>query len=254
MNIGLVNLIVSTQLKEAYFNEPLLVETKKNASKFLDIVKNSPILQLEFKVFNNIENKHIVNEMLGMRYIDDNIKLFEVYTIEEMEREHEKLKPFINENVDLDTKKIKLYESVWSLIKESLIDKEEVNVDNIHECFDYVLNHIKTKKISDQKQVPENINEEVIEIAIDKFNEKYEKMALDEVKLFKRLIESNENEKENLFEEYKNENLSILNELKNENNSEKINKSIQKLNEMVFNVESVDDDIITLHELKKGLS
>lgn len=254
MNIGLVNLIVSTQLKEAYFNEPLLVETKKNASKFLDIVKNSPILQLEFKVFNNIENKHIVNEMLAMRYIDDNIKLFEVYTIEEMEREHEKLKPFINENVDLDTKKIKLYESVWSLIKESLIDKEEVNVDNIHECFDYVLNHIKTKKISDQKQVPENINEEVIEIAIDKFNEKYEKMALDEVKLFKRLIESNENEKENLFEEYKNENLSILNELKNENNSEKINKSIQKLNEMVFNVESVDDDIITLHELKKGLS
>ena len=253
INIGLINLIVSAQLKEGYFNDSLLVETNKNTSEFLNIIKGSPMLQLEFKVFENIENKYINNDMLAVRYIDDNIRLFEVYTLEEINTEHSKLKSFINENIEFDNKKVKLYESIWSLIEESLQVNEDIDVDKIHEAFDYVLNHIKTDKKSAKKNISENINEEVIEIAINKFNEKYGKMSLDEGILFKKLINSNIDEKKKLFEEYKNDNLTLLNELNKESVNTKVLKSIQKISEMKFNSETIDVDIISLFELKNGL-
>jgi len=255
MNIGLVNLIVSTQLREAFLNDgALLVETQKDAEKLLNVVKSSPILQLEFRVFDNIEHKHIVNENLAMRYIDDNVKLFEVYTISEIEAEHEKLKSFVSEDVQLvEDKKVKLYEAVWILIEESLMDKDDVDVDNMHEAFNLVLDHIKTNAPKPQKEVPPSLNEEVIEIAINKFNEKYEQMSLDEAKLFKTLVEATEDEKKELFEDYKSGNLEMLTSLSEANTSQKLEKSIEKINEMEFKSETADVDIVSLFELKKGL-
>ena len=95
VNIGIVNLIISNKLNESYFNDKLIGESKKVAFNFLDVVKSSPILQLEFKVYNNIENKHIENELLAKEYVDDNVKVFEIYTLEEIEVEHEKLNKFL---------------------------------------------------------------------------------------------------------------------------------------------------------------
>ena len=97
VNIGIANLIISNKLRDSYFNDNLIGESKKIAFDFFGVVKSSPLLQLEFKVFNNIENKHIENDQIATRYIDNNIKLFEVYTIEEIEAEREKMNQFIGE-------------------------------------------------------------------------------------------------------------------------------------------------------------
>lgn len=255
INIGLLNLIYSTSLKEdSLLHEIYSEDTKKGALNYLNVIKNSPMLQLEFKVFENIERKYIDNDMLAVRYIDDNIKLFEVYTLEEINAEHEKLKScVINENMELDENKVDLYNSIWTLIEESLQVNENVDVDNIHESFNCVLNHIKTNKKSVKKDVL-NINEEVIEIAISKFNKEYDKMSLAEGVLFKKLINSNIDEKKVLFEEYKSDNISLLNALNKENINTKVLKSIQKISEMKYNPETVDVDIISLFELNKGLN
>jgi hypothetical protein len=45
-----------------------------------------------------------------------------------------------------------------------------------------------------------------------------------------------------------------LNSINEENKSEKVEKTINKINEMKYNQETIDDDIIDLHELKQGLS
>ena len=253
-NIGLVNLMVSTQLKDAYFNNNLIAETKQSATELLNVVKESPILQLEFKVFDSIERKHIDNENLAMRYVDENVKLFEVYTIEEIEAEHNKLDSFLNESVELDKNRAKLYESIFTLIRESLLDKEDINVDNIHESFNHVLSHVMKPKKEEIVDFAENLNEEVIEIAVSKFNEKYKEMSLEETELFNKLVKSDDDGKKELFEQFKNENLELLNSLNESNTSAKIRKSVDKLNEMSFNAESANDDIINLFELKKGLS
>lgn len=254
INIGLVNLIISNKLKDSYFKNNSINESKKLTIDFFNVVKNSPILQLEFKVFDNLENKNIENDLIATRYIDSNIKLFEVYTVSEIIEEHKKLSNFLNENVTLDSEKIKLYDAINDLILESVNDYEKIDVDSIHESFSIVLNHIKTPK----KQLIDNqelklINEDVIEIAINKFNEKYESLNEDDKNLLKKLIKSTEKEKENLLEEYKKESLFILENVNNENIEDKIAKTVKKINEISYNPKTIDDDIISLHELKKGL-
>lgn len=252
INIGIVNLVVSKKLKDAYFSNTLIEESKQYMNEFFNIIKNSPILQLEFKIFNNIETKHIENDVAATRYIDNNVKLFEVYTLSEIEREHEKLKQFIVEDVKVDDDRVKLYIAINNLIKESLSNYENIDVDIIHESFEYVLNHIKKPKV-DEKHPHNLINEDVIEIAINKFNEKYSSLNEDEKSLLLKLIKSTPEEKETLLEEYKNENLAILEGMNKDNIKESLTKAIQKIKEMSFSPNTVDDDIISLFELKKGV-
>lgn len=255
VNIGIANLIVSKKLNESYLNDTLIEESKKIASDFFEVVKKSPVLQLEFKVFNNIEGKHIENDIFAKEYIDNNIKLFEIYTLDEINAERVKLKKFINEDVlNEDDDRVKLYVAINDLIDESLKISDDVDVDKIHESFTFIFNHIKTPK----KALIENVdvqamNEEVIEIAIDKFNMKYASLNESDKDLLKTLIKSNNDEKKSLLENYKSDTLSILEGINKENVQDNINKAIQKIKEMVYNKENIDDNIIGLHELKKEL-
>ena len=257
INIGIVNLVVSKKLKDAYFSNTLIEESKQLTNSFFSVVKNSPILQLEFKVFSNIENKHIENDLVATRYIDNNIKLFEVYTLDELEKEHQKLKSFLSEDIQVDDSKVELYIAVGNLIKESLSNYDMVDVDKIHESFEMVLNHIKNTKqtITEIVEPVEFVNEDVIEIAIDKFNTKYDSLSEDDRSLLKTLIKSDDKAKENLLESYKNEDISMLESAHEENPivKERVASTVRTLKEMKFNSESVDDDIIRLHELKKDL-
>jgi len=254
-NIGIVNLIISNKLKGSYFNTNLIEESKIITSNFFDIVKSSPILQLEFKVFNNIENKCIENDVVATKYIDNNIKLFEVYTIQEIDKEREKLNIFVNENeIKLDNEKVKLYNAIDNLINESLQNYDSIDVDNIHESFTLVLNHIKTPKNLLSENIDEkSINEDVIEIAVNKFNEKYESLNEDDKNLLTTLIKSNDEEKQNLLETYKTETITILENINKDNTKDSIVKAIQKIKEMVYKQNVVDDNIISLYELKKEL-
>ena len=255
VNIGITNLIISNKLKESCLNDNLIGESKKIAFDLFDVVKNSPVLQLEFKVFNNLEGKHIENDQIATRYIDNNIKLFEVYTIEEINAERKKLKPFISEtDIPVDEEKVKLYNAIDSLIKESLKISDDVDVDKIHESFTLVLNHIKSPK----KELLENvevepINEDVIEIAVGKFNEKYVSLDENDKDLLKTLIKSSSKEKQALLEEYKTETLSVLEKINEADAQDHIVKAIAKIKEMVYNRKTVEDNIIGLHELKKEL-
>lgn len=256
INIGIANLVLSNILKENYFSNNFVSESKRVATKFIDLVKNSPILQLEFKVFENLENKNIYSDVLATRYIDNNIKLFEVYTLDEIQTENKKIgnfigSNFINENIDnLEEDKTKLYNAIGILIEESLKPSDEVDVDQIHESFNIVLDHIKKDKKEKISESDEIINENILEIAVDKFNERYSTITESDREFIKTIIKATPEEKERLFEEYKSTNISIL---KEDEQNEKVQKTINKLNEMSYNEKTIDDDIIDLYELNQGL-
>jgi hypothetical protein len=258
-NIGIANLVISKKLKDSYFNNTLIEESKKLTTDFFGVVKSSPILQLEFKVFDNIENKTIENELAATRYIDNNIKLFEVYTIAEIDAEREKLLEFTaGMSIVAELERAVLYDAIDKLITESLNDYDKVDVDAVHESFNFVLNYIKTPKTQTLTENTESktVNEDVIEIAINKFNEKYDTLNENDKNLLKKLIKSNKKEKQELLEEYKTECVTILEGVgKNEkgDKSTKIANAIRKIMEMKFNKNTVDDDIIGLHEFKKEL-
>jgi hypothetical protein len=254
INIGIVNLVVSKKLKDAYFSNSLIEESKEITNDFFNVVKNSPILQLEFKVFNNIENKHIENDLTATRYIDNNIKLFEVWTLQEVEKEHDKLKPFLTEDIQVDDNKVQLYIAIGNLIKESLSNYDAVDVDDIHESFTLVLDHVKSTKQSLTESIDTDfIDENVIEIAVNKFNTRYESLNDSDKGLLQKLIRYDNDKKSNLLEEYRNEDLKLLESIDKEIINDVKIKAIQKIREMKFNPQTVDDDIIGLHELKKDL-
>lgn len=256
VNIGIANLFVTKKLKDAYFNKGLLNESKKISSGFVEILKNSPILQLEYKVFNNIESKHIDNDLTASRYIDNNIKLFEIYTIKEIETEHKKLDKFVSKSKNFDENKYELYINIGNLINESLQSNEKVDVDNIHESFTYVLNYIKEPKnvISIDNDL---INENIIDLAINKYNDRYQSLDENDKTLLNLILKSNIKEKENIFETIKRENIELLEKVNKSEITElaesKITSTINKINAMKFNKKNVDTDIIQLHELKKRL-
>jgi len=255
VNIGIANLIISNKLKESSFNNKLIGESKKIAFDFFEIVKNSPVLQLEFKVFNNIESKHIENELFAKEYVDNSIKIFEVYTIEEIEAERQKLNPFISEDVlPVDNEKIQLYMAIDTLIKESLKVSDKVDVDKIHESFTLVFNHIKSPKKALLENVDvEPLNEDVIEIAVGKFNKKYASLDESDRDLLRTLIKSTTEEKKALLETSKTETLAILEGIDKKNVQDNIAKAIEKIKEMVYDSKNVDDNIIGLHDFKKEL-
>lgn len=255
INIGIVNLMATKKMGDA-FNSKTMNEVNDFTTKVLEIIESSPILRTEFKIFNNLRNKHIENELAASRYIDNNIKLMEVYTLREIDAEHEKLGSLINEDVETVDQNLDLYVAINNLITESLNDNIDIDVDVIHESQQVVLKHIMSNKPKENiitESDNSNINEEVIEIAIDKFNKKYELMEESDRLLLTKLIKTSDDEKKLMLEEIKKENLTILENVDKTNINEKVEKTIKKLNEMKYNKDTIIDDIVSLHELNKAL-
>jgi hypothetical protein len=251
-NIGIVNATILNKIDD------ILNESKnshiKSFNEIINIVKSSPILQLEFKVIDNIENKFIDNEIMALKYIDDNIKLFEIYTIDEIDGEREKLNKFIKESEIPENDRIKLYGAIDVLINESLSDYNDIDVNNVYEATASILNHLKKEKTINENIIQyEPINEEVVEIAVNKFNEKYSSLDKFDMDLLKSLIYGDTEKRSQLLETYKRDLLHILNEMKTENVQDNIEKSIKKINEMKYDKKTVIDDIIKLHEFKKDI-
>ena len=254
VNIGIANLIISNKLNESYINNESIGESKKMASDFFNVVKKSQILQLEFRVFNSIEGKLIESEVLAKDYIDEQIKLFEVFTIEEIDAERAKLTQFLSEEGQPENDRVKLYEAIDTLLNETLEVHANKDIDKMHEAFVLVLEHVrKPKKALLENVDVEPLNEDVIEIAVGKFNEKYASLDENDRDLLKTLIKANWREKKALLETYKTDTLAILEGIDKDNVQDNITKAIDKIKEMVYNGKTVDDNIIGLHEFKKEL-
>lgn len=257
-NIGIIKAIVSMKMSSDFLTEGNIKNSRTDVSKFLKIVKDSPLLQLEHKVYDRLEKKTISTDIGATRYIDSNISLFESYTQEELNIEHIKIKDFLDENVTMiENKKYNLYIAIGNLIYETL-NKTNPDVDLIHDSFTTVLNHIKEEKIiieEKQIEIPKEINgNNLIEVALNKFSEKYKSLSKSEIHLIKMVVTSKEDERKIMFEELKNENISLLEGTEsNEGMEDKIHETIDKINKMKYNEDSSIKNIINLHQLKKDL-
>ena len=188
-----------------------------------------------------------------MRYVDNNVKLFETYTMRELDAEHAKLKRFIKkEDVKkIDKYRLKLYESIGNLVQESLKISTDVDVNIIHESLDFVIDHIKKGKISESKAVEELYDDEVIEIAMNRFNETYSELNESETEFLRKVI--NCTDKEEMFNELISENILLLKNINDGKIEGKITKTIDRINEMKYSEQTFDDDILKLYDLKMGI-
>lgn len=254
INIGTANNHILNLIRDsmATKNVSSINNSKKITSEYVNLINSSPILLLEFKIFDNITKKHISDDFTIGRYIDDNIKLFESFTIQEYNDAHNQLGSILNEGVSTIGTNDILFTAVSNLITESLKRSIDVDVDVIHESFAIVSSYIKNNKPKAINK-PEIISEEVLEIAFNKFNERYNTLDENDMTLLSKLNKLSTPDKFLLFEEYKTETINRLNKLDNSDLTDKIEKMKIKINEMVVNDTTINDTIINLHELKKAI-
>lgn len=264
MNVETLNKIL---LENVIKNDSNLSESDYNVfQKYKNFISNSQILLNEQKVYNNLKNKTIDDTVLAMRYLDENIKLFEIYTLNEFDNEHSRLETIIADSklFESDNTLINensLYNAVITIIRESLTDYEDKNVNNLFEAQTTIINHIKSKKEpyteidTDSNQT---LNETIIEIAINKFNEKYNTLNEGDLNLIKTLSGNNYSKKLEIYETYKLKALELLNESITDDISsttkEYVDKSINKLNTHKPEINTINEDIIKIYDLISEIS
>jgi len=245
--------------------------------EFVKILKESSVLNLTHTIFDNLEKKHISNEDLAIKYIDENLNLIKKQCSREVfEKETQKILPLIEGIAFSDTNKGKLYENIHTMITESLNGKKATNVNKLHDSFSFVLEHLTTspkKAAVEEVELPKElvINEFILKRAINEFNSKYAGvLSEEEMALIKSIVHENAAEKKKSFETIKESTLHSLKALKEEleNQDEKapaheqreaelfatkINESITNIEKLKFGEETFTKDVLDLVNLKKEL-
>jgi hypothetical protein len=233
------------------------VEDNNNyINKFIDVISESEILKAEYDLFESLSNNKISSEIVASRFLDKSISLFENYTCEEMDNAHSKLKDLLDETVTINPKKAEYYKNVSDLIYESLRTNENTNTHLLFESFSNVLANITEIKKDTKKEEKDVINENILNIATNKFNEKYSDLNETDLLLLKKLVSSSFDNKKQIYEDFKQENLDLLNNmLINEQYQDKtsINKAIENLYTSDLNESIIVDNIIKSYELNNGL-
>jgi hypothetical protein len=258
-NFGIVKAIISGTFSEVLLEGTNNVFGKKKIKEFVEVLKGSDLLRTEYMIFSNLEGKHIDNDTLITKYIDENISLLKKYTKQDLISEHKKLDQFIDESVILlDENQVKLYENIHSLIYESL-DGHNVmtDVDKLYDSFTHVFEHVKKPKVAiveseSNIKLDSSLNTDlVIERALSKFNERFTSLSEEEKKILNTIAFAEEKDKKALFEALKSEGLVKLSELKNKGiHEDKVNESIEKVKGMQYNKQTLTEDVIHLNLLK----
>jgi hypothetical protein len=233
-------------------------------------------------VYDNIEKKHIPNEELAIKYIDENINILKNkgFTKEQFIEENLKLFPLVEGVTLVSSDKETLFKNIHILIYESLQGKKTTNVNKLHDAFVNVLEHLKSndKKVVletiDIPTIPQEValNEFFIKRIIQEFNDKYNKLLTeDESKVLKAIISENKESKQYTFNLIKEGTLNALNSLKIELDAKNrskmdvseqrevdqftygIEKSLTNIKMLEYNETSFEKDVLDLIDLKKEL-
>lgn len=257
INIGYIKECLNKKITNSLLNEDVdLIDDSIN--NFITIISESEILKIEYDIFESILNNRINSDVVASRFIDKTISLMENYTIDQIDKEHEKLNNINIDGVSLDESKSKIIKDIINIIYESNKSNNFVDINLLYESYTNILDYITKEKTLKNTNNNININETVLNIALDKFNKKYSNLNENDINILKKITTSNYNEKINLFEEFKNNNIKILSETlvldKDQNNIDKYNKAIEKINNITISESNIDNEIIKQYDLSKGLN
>jgi hypothetical protein len=261
-NIGVIKALLFNNLRDNYVSDVDLNESTQKSADFFKVIKESSLLQLQLTTYNKLEKKHISEDAIATRYIDNNLSQFSKYSQSEIIAENKKLETFNVDSTKLDVDKKNLYEAINNLIVQSAVaQNDSIDVDQIHESFITVLNHIKNNKpvklaeskVNEKLLEHFNIND-VVDLAIKKFNDKFSHLDEGERDVLKVLTMGTLDDKKEIFESLKEENLTILEGLEKNGIHDKINETVAKINNMTLDESVMIKNITGLYDLKKKLT
>ncbi len=242
------------KIKNAFNN--LLVEwivkkdepTKKLFGAYLRAIKESDVLKTQFFVFNNIENRTDKNGLSANLYVTENVKLMEKYTKEDILKANKSLLKLLkNTPVDLteDYKFSKLHESLSKLI---FLKRSPQNVDIITEEIKKVGTHIRLNGVKELSESVEPIDMPmsfITNLMVEKYNEKYNHLDSFDKEILRVSMDSNFENKKELYTSMVNECIGLVDGLVGEFNGESKEKLLKVKEKLLEGCLTENDDFIS---------
>lgn len=233
--------------------------------EFLKILKESETLKTAFIVFKNIENKTITNEVKAVEYLKESVSLFDKFRGEKsLPKECEKLVSLLESNgIEYQNKKVKtIHNDLQNLITSP---KNIYNLNKLHESKESLITWLTSEKeLVKESEEDSYIRGDVdpkkfLNIAVDKFNQKYKDSLTEEEKnILKVLRENNEEKTKTLVSILVKENISLVNQYLEENiENNTIKTKLLETKDAIYQIaennDSFDKNVLKLYELKKNL-
>ncbi len=227
---------------------------------FLNEVKNNPILKLQYLIYKNLEEGYCKKENLAERFINQNLKLLEGYSWNEIVELNKNIRYSLLEQAHVEGQKGKedFYEAINTLIKSNT-QKGYTDISKSQDAYDFLIQHLMTPKQPSSESTVQKISEQeypkflswkfITDLAVNSFNERYSHLNEDERNLLKILL-SPEETKKNHFLDLKKESLENINYLLKESESETVSSTLQRFTDKI---NSLDENTITGNELDEAI-
>jgi hypothetical protein len=251
---------LKNKFTETYIESHLNEDTKGKElyKRFLQVLKESETLKTYFIVYKNLEKKTVSNEFEATEYLKENLGILDRFRgNDSIVTESKKLINLLeNNDIELSSEPSEFNKSLHILTTSS----RDINtIDSIHEAKMSLVNHLMVEK-SDSKEdedlVRENIDvNKFLNIATEKYNEKYGELSEEEKNIIKVLREGNEDEKETLLHSMIKETVSLVNNRleKTGDNMDlkaKLLETKDVIYNMEYNVETFGENIKKLYDIK----
>ena len=208
---------LKNKFTQEYINSHINEDSKGKElyKEFLNIIKESDTLKSFFVVYKNLENKTTSSEFEAGKYLDENLSVLDKFRGEKsIVNECKKLVDLLESyGVELNEQPNELNESLHKLTTTS---KGVESIDVIHESKLNVIKHLMTDKSNHKENddlVRENIDvKKFLNIATEKYNEKYSTLSEEDRKMIKVVTSGTNEEKESLLKSMVKETLSLVND------------------------------------------
>lgn len=220
--------------------------------KYLKIIKENEILKTQFIVYTNIENKVESDSLKATLFVKENIELFSKFKKQEILEANQTLAKLLPVNVTSGGND--LYENINNLI---FAEKSFKNIDKIVEATTNVVNHIlnnKSKEIIENYNLPNSV---IGSLMVEKYNQKYSDLSADEKELLKSLINSDDENKKQIYSNLLRECVDLINENLKTDDLEIKDKLLRVKDKLLNDKQEINEDFLKniskLTDLKNNL-
>lgn len=232
-------------------------KSNKNIFKtYIKTIRENEALKTQFLVYNNIENKIEENEFKANLFLQENISLLNKFSKKEILEANKKLANQISFEKEIKDEYVndELHENISKLI---FLNKTSKNIDAIVEATSNIISYMKNNKLRLVNEAIELPNSMLSTIMVEKYNERYSTLDENEKEILKVLIESTDDQKQEVYKKTLKECIDLINENLKEadlNAKDKLLQVKEKLlNDTIQVNENFFKNISKLVELKNSL-
>jgi hypothetical protein len=266
MNFGQIKTAYNGVLAESISNGDKKI--KSIFKKYVKTLRENEALKAQFFIFNNIENKIEDDKSKAIEFVKENISLIHKFPKKAIIEANKKIVgPIDGGNIFVkfgysDDELKKLHEDISFLINTEKNGKTVgAIIEATHSVADYIVNNKKVEPIVEGLEDIVISTKELGNLMVNRFNDRYSELTESEREIFKTILESTDETKEELYTNIIKECLELVNDkMKNDNTRGELElyETLLTLKENLLNrkyiKESFESDIIKIIELKNSFN